>query len=796
MSSATQVKPPTPYVPPPLYPRSSIQAIPAQKNLSRSRPTSLQSRLSREDHPRKIKRLQTADTKLAELRNKVQALEAVASKEEAGAMAGTELTEEDLVSIYEDLLDNPPAPVQEEIVVPSQEEDLEFIQAASERLTVTQTLADDSLSRTLIQMQERLESNMEDISDASSPPHSRLLLLVRQFVDRLPLMDSAEEMLVVSPLSHREWQALTRACIRSTDTGAADSTLQLIKQCRIPGPLFSETLDVVLSYHAKLGNVTYFENTLTTFAPGTHSEEHRHLRVKAYLRSHPRDEIPTRALTVLHSYESENIPPPMKTYAKLITALFSIRSSIAQAQAWDLFTHMRYVAHPIPSDVLYTMMIRACASPISPSLRSEPERAMDLWTEMVIEKEIPPTLGTYNAVILACARSAETIYVNEAFRLAREMMDSHRDAYGRPRFEPSRKTFCALLEGAKRLGDLGRTRWILAEMVKHSRWKGPEDAVNEEVMMHVFHAYTTYIPPFKRSLAPMQDSPSQDVPKSPQSTAVAGKLALDEEESPTFPHIPPQSREETLAEAQALFDQIVEEHGVSDGSFRKFQHVEITSRLVNSYLSVHYRHGKLETARELFWDIFEKLGVPRTNRSLAEALRRCAHASTRDKQLSLEFAEELMEKWRTLPEGSPRMIEQMYINYIQVLTKAGKLDRAMEQVKAFVARYPPSLLREPPPKPDFRGTRTSLAASRPMVRTTSLVEIPDDQVPPLLTFRDVQLLHHKFVNLEGDGMKEIAYLTGVCKSYEGSLKQRREKGLLLKPTVEPMDPPELDEPGS
>ena len=46
------------------------------------------------------------------------------------------------------------------------------------------------------------------------------------------------------------------------------------------------------------------------------------------------------------------------------------------------------------------------------------------------------------------------------------MLDSHRDAHGFPAFRPDVKTFCALLEGAKRIGDLGRARWILVELVR------------------------------------------------------------------------------------------------------------------------------------------------------------------------------------------------------------------------------------------------------------------------------------------------------------------------------------------
>ena len=60
----------------------------------------------------------------------------------------------------------------------------------------------------------------------------------------------------------------------------------------------------------------------------------------------------------------------------------------------------------------------------------------------------------------------------------------------------SRRTFCALLEGAKRVGDLAKVRWILAEIVAEWMRAARGDArdavvVDEEIMTHVFHAYAT-----------------------------------------------------------------------------------------------------------------------------------------------------------------------------------------------------------------------------------------------------------------------------------------------------------------
>ncbi|PPQ77260.1 hypothetical protein CVT24_009903, partial [Panaeolus cyanescens] len=203
------------------------------------------------------------------------------------------------------------------------------------------------------------------------------------------------------------------------------------------------------------------------------------------------------SLALLHRYEDKNTPAPMKTYTSAITSLFSRPLSTSRAHAWDLFSHMRPVAHPEPDTLLYTLMIRACANPVSTKYPSEPERALDLWTEMTVDHKLVPTTGSYNAIILACAKSGTKTYVNEAFRLARQMLDSHRDAKGISPYRPDRSTFRALLEGTKRIGDLGRTGWILAEMVKLTNQSleqeavyGPQEPlIDVDIMTHVFHAY-------------------------------------------------------------------------------------------------------------------------------------------------------------------------------------------------------------------------------------------------------------------------------------------------------------------
>ena len=432
-----------------------------------------------------------------------------------------------------------------------------------------------------------------------------------------------------------------------------------------------------------------------TGAIETPTDDQRHLHIQALLNATPLDTLPTSALELLHYYEGQNLPAPMKTYTSVIASLFSRPASLARAQAWDLFAHMRYVAHPKPDVLLYTLMIRACASPVNTRYPSEPEKALDLWTEMTQEQKIIPTVGSYNAIILACARSGTKTYVNEALRLTRQMLDSHRDAQGFPAFRPDRKTFCALLEGAKRIGDLGRARWILAQMVKGEGVNTKEEVdtdkdtpveIDEEVMMHMFHAYAAYRPPFRRTAARLleQPTPEQQRPVSQPPTTDA---AIEADDAPSFAHIPPQSRSEVIREVKVLFQRTVEDRNSNTAtatatpsfpfSDRKFKNVNITIRLIASYLSVFYKHASLETSREVFWKIFEEHGVVRSLRVYVEALERCANSRRgTERKIALKFADELWVKWRETEQtlktqdakpSDPRLTERAHVAMVRVL---------------------------------------------------------------------------------------------------------------------------------
>ena len=63
---------------------------------------------------------------------------------------------------------------------------------------------------------------------------------------------------------------------------------------------------------------------------------------------------------------------------------------------------------------------------------------------------------------------------------------------------------------------------------------------------------------------------------------------------------------------------------------------------------------------------------------------------------------------------------------------------------------------------------------------TEVTEVPDDNVPPLMTFRDLEILHHRLI--DEARVKDIRpYVTWLCKAYEYGLRKRRDEAVKSKP---------------
>lgn len=395
---------------------------------------------------------------------------------------------------------------------------------------------------------------------------------------------------------------------------------------------------------------------------------------------------PHAAVRTLHHFESIHLTLPEHTYTSVLSALLPSSPTMRQRDkhhAWDLFTHMRLVAYPTPSVESYNTMIRACADPKDP----QPELALDLFTQMVAENAQQPLGGTYSVLIKALARVKG--YYFHAFRVLRQMLEVHQASLLRVQdgqgtgYEPTTGTFNALLEGTKRSGDLGRARWILAEMAKVAAFVGTQEGAalgmmpNEETLVGVFHTYAAYKPVIARGDVKVAEaSPGKDgeaagdaEPEHEERAPVEQRqVSLMDIGSPDFiPPYQPQTSYEVFSEATQLFDLVLDNITTRHGAF---SHVRPSARLVNAYLSVALAHAPLDRAVKMQLGLWHdlrlvKLGVKPNGWTYLFALERCAAARNKTER---KFVGEALEtlwvgyiKWFTRQEqGKGENEEERY----------------------------------------------------------------------------------------------------------------------------------------
>lgn len=214
-----------------------------------------------------------------------------------------------------------------------------------------------------------------------------------------------------------------------------------------------------------------------------------HEVVVGILRNTPPSVPTTKAERYLRALEVHNQPALSKTYAAVIKHIFELRRQTGiRARAWNLYGHMRLVAHPTPSVEVFDAMIYGC----SLDDRVSPERALDLFAEM-IELGVKPSYNTYLGLIRTCARdkNKESPFYYEALRLLKELLERG--------FKPERDIFNCILEGSRFRGDLTRAKWIISNMLQlASNSSNPRNTPmtpDINVMQNLFLTAATYRPP-------------------------------------------------------------------------------------------------------------------------------------------------------------------------------------------------------------------------------------------------------------------------------------------------------------
>lgn len=425
------------------------------------------------------------------------------------------------------------------------------------------------------------------------------------------------------------------------------------------------------------------------------------------VRGRPDNKVTVRAEQYLRALEESQTPALPDTYAIVLKTLFHIRhlSPSARARAWNLFGHARLVAHPVPSAEMYNAMIYGCALDDV----SAPERALDLFTEMVTENGVSPTYETYAALVRVCARSRNDTFFFEALRLLQELLDRN--------FRPAKDIFNSVLEGTRSRGDLPRAKWLVRSMMSLAS-EGRLDSSptpDATIFANLLLTYATFKPiapdiaKAKDGLDPQQpadvstieaqpdvsgDVKSHDLQSSndgiarhPVSTVeLQGEMPTFSEPSATETTADilaqimasgnPTSREQVIKQVKALMHCILypwhsathaeagsatsESPSINDDaeqalektdSMRSAAHgILPTPLLLNAYLSVLLAHSDVDSTVSAFSTLFDQFNVPYSHESweiVLNALDKPTSGKGTLRGSKAETAEKLFDKWQT-----------------------------------------------------------------------------------------------------------------------------------------------------
>ena len=570
------------------------------------------------------------------------------------------------------------------------------------------------------------------------------------------------------------------------------------------------------------------------------------LLIEAHLNHSPPLVYP--AVELLSGLASVGSPMPQSSYNILLTHLTTSNpTSQTRALAWDLLANMRLTAHPTPTRKVYSTMIKACAAPQDP----QPERARDLWIEMTDTQSLSPERTEYDAIIRALSSTKKTYL--EAFDLLRQMLAKHAEATFVPfdesdqdierwsRYVPTTDTFCALLEGTKRAGDLNRARWVLNEVVRLQAsglgrgWKGAD----EELMSGVFMTYASWAPVIRRAAVKESGRTSStstserhvegtardadigsdlDVPLRAVDVDLASPTGQGSQLLNEVPrseqHSAPQTSADALREADALFDQILADSAPASLSGNQgpgpFTDVRLTPRLVNSYLSVHLAHSaNLRAARntwEATWTKCAERGVEANGWSFMQVLERCSAGDLgAERSQAVEWGQEVWSRYLSFATLQGIDLDSISATPLSFTRDEGEkkrfyllglgprqLERSYRSIIRLLALSPSTPITDSLsllarfhqllPPTNILQTYTATPATPFRIRMTDPTATPESDIPPVMLWNDLDVVHQRLAR-EGR-RKDIGWLTWVCKSYEVALRKRRRWRLKKKGEVD------------
>ncbi|MCO5565524.1 hypothetical protein L7F22_019198 [Adiantum nelumboides] len=455
-------------------------------------------------------------------------------------------------------------------------------------------------------------------------------------------------------------------------------------------------------------------------------------------------------------------------------------------------------------------------------LRPDTERALDLFREMTMRYNVRPTPEVYSSVILACTRRKDMY--EKGIELFQSMLEIERQRIASVEsnedtkldlslsYAPDRATYNAVLQGCCQVGDLLRARWILAEMLRSSYalWTSLQSRSNvadwewaevetrrpdEYTLALVLFTYATYKPTKRTKITNINGEQNDQAGDEPSNKSTDVEPSSDVDRNNSFSEQLPTSSAGVINEVNGLLERVSVDASIEGGLLSA---VIPNARMLNAYLSVLSEQCK-ETDRlpmleraifgnptksenddmDTFLDgtsIFERWQVPINGFTCEIALDACVKSKNREN--ADMFANRIWNEWQiinqTTARGSgteaqtimedkrmqgidPIRISRCWASMIRNAAKSNKIEEAMSLLRSFVEKYPPAF-----------------SSSSPLFKVRHKKILTASQYP-VLTFKQIELLHHRLVLSTNDPKQrqtDLAFINWAIKSYESGLSPK------------------------
>lgn len=364
-----------------------------------------------------------------------------------------------------------------------------------------------------------------------------------------------------------------------------------------------------------------------------------------------------------------------------LTLFDYIRTSFhdRQSLAVDLFDRIRLVSDPTPPVEIWNAVLRASASGPNPSAA----RAMDLFLEMQTpgsgaDQDINEE--TYAHVVRALcktrlsarrgmtgARQHAADWYSVAWRLVRNMVVSG--------MTPTRAVCLNLLEGAKRVGDVGRAKGLYDLLNRLEVAAGlidkPADFADLKALTLVLDTYASHrLPKQDPPTAALREGDPLAAGQTTESTQ-SPEVSVDVFSSDEFPV--PLTPGALLDEVDALMAPHFARIRAEPERYKSVVGQRRLAFLHTALVSVCAVHSDVTTTKNLFDEITvnplvgeddpARLGkAPRMTATYLAMLQRCERTKSPEKAGSIGF--EVMEEWKTTLDWQ-RMFERTRYIHLQ-----------------------------------------------------------------------------------------------------------------------------------